>query len=259
MLGADIVTAQFSPSQVDECTIVDRHVPFVAYPLLESTADSQSVFPEPDDCQGDGSWVLVRCERDSESAEIVLEVTRSLDAHDTQDRNITEGLNSVIYAYGQNFQYHGSRRGSQRVKLYTTESGETPGDKLLTDTPQLPDDVEGSFEVLATNYTVPSASTAGTIYSCTSSVFDLGANGKRMIIAAEPVLNSTIDMIHHFTLYLCSGKEYADKVKSTVECTTDFDNGITGPIGNPEAKCHTLIYVCKLLDFSNLFLTEQIL
>lgn len=246
MLGADIVTAQFSPSQVDECTIVDRHVPFFAYPLIESTAESQSAFPEPDDCQDDASWVLVRCERDPESAEIVLEVTRSLDAHDTQDRNITEGLNSIIYAYGQNFQYHGARRGSQKVQLYTVESGETSGDKPVTDTPELPDDVEDSFDVLATNYTIPA--TSDTIYSCTSRVIDLGANGKRMIVAAEPVLNATIDMVHHFTLYLCSGEEYAAKVKNTTECTTDFDNEINGPAGNSEAKCHTLVYACKLLE-----------
>lgn len=242
MLGADIVSAEFGASQIDECTVTDRYVPFYAFPLIESTPDSPSAFPLPDDCQDDGSWVLARCERDPADGEIVLEVTRSLDAHDTQDRNITEGLNSIIYAYGRDFQYHEGRRGSQKVQLYKLDTNGSVEIKPATNDFELPDDVEGSVDVLATNYTIPA--TGSTIYSCTSHELDLGANGKRMIIAAEPVITAGVDMIHHFTLYLCSGKEYAEKVKNTVECTTGIGNNIFGPVGNSEAMCQTLVYGC---------------
>lgn len=239
MLGADVVTAEFrAEGDNTECLFTDRYVPFFAFPLIESTADAPGAFPLPDDCQEDGSWVMLRCERDMDGGEMVLEVSRSLDAHDTQDREIVAGLNSMIYAYGGDFRYHQERRGSQKVVLFESGEGESVADSL-----QLPDDVDGNFTILATNFTVPSAQR--TIYACTSSVVELGESGRRMIVAAEPVLDSPVDMVHHFTLYLCSGAEYARRIRETVECQTG-NSAEFGPLANEEAKCHTFVFGCKL-------------
>lgn len=237
MLGADVVTAEY----IDDltCTVTDRYVPFFAYPLGETTPDSPSAFPFPDDCQDDDSWIVEKCERDFEAGEMILEVSRSLDAHDTQDRDIVEGLNSIIYAYGNSFEYHGGNRGGIKVVLYEKDMASDGGP--ITAEPDLPDDVDGSFTVLATNYTVPSNMT--TTYSCTSMKVDLGENSKRMIIAAEPVLNAPIDMVHHFTLYLCREEAYLELTKETTTCMSL--NGINGPLANPAAGCSTFVFGCK--------------
>lgn len=237
MLGGDILSAQFTDDK--NCLATDRYVPFFAYPLIESTADAPSAFPFADDCQDDGSWVVHRCERDFTTGEMLIEVSRPLEAHDTQDRSIEEGPVSMIYSYGNEFQYHGGNRGAMQVTLFLDRND--PDSKPPAGEPELPDDVDGSFEVLATNYEVPS--NMSTTYSCTTQRVDLGGNGQRMIVAVEPVLDAPIDMVHHFTLYLCRNEEYAELTKETTTCMSL--NGINGPLANPKAGCSTFVYGCK--------------
>lgn len=123
MLGADIVSAKFLPFRLNECTVTDRYVPFFAYPLLKTVPNSPAVFPRADDCQDDGSWVLVGCERDLMAGEIILEVSRPFAAHDTQDRDIVPGFNSFIFAYGGiDFRYHGSARGAASIAFYNEQN-----------------------------------------------------------------------------------------------------------------------------------------
>lgn len=241
MLGADVVTAEFSSGQTDSCTFVDRYVPFYAFPLRESVGNASSAFPIPDDCQDDASWTLISCLRSDQDGQMVLEVSRPLQAHDTQDREIPPGLNHIIYAYGTNFGYHGSRRRSIPVTLYTERGTGTTG---LNEDPPLPDDVDGSIDVTATSFKVPSGQV--TTYACTSSVVSLQPGEQRMIVAAEPILNTTnVNMVHHFTFWLCEGREYAELIKNTVECSTG-DSEIPGPLGNPKALCTTFVFGCKL-------------
>lgn len=240
MLGADIISAEFAASVLNKCKFTDRYVPFFAFPLTESRPNAQGAFPFPDECQ-DG-WTLVRCERDTKNGHMILEVTRSLDAEDTQDREIVEGPNAVIYAYGSQFEYHRQNRGSQRVVFYEDNAAV----KNATAIVPLPDDIDGSVDIVATNYTVPSNVT--TIYACTSKRFDVGKNDTRMIVATDVILDSPIDMVHHLTLYLCSEKGYADLTRMTVPCT-GVDNGIAGPLGNTEAGCSTFVGGCKFLLF----------
>lgn len=233
MLGADIVTAIFGSD--DSCTFTDRHVPFVPFPLGEP-GPGGTAFPNADDCQDDGSWTYIGCKREGDS--MLLEVERKLDAHDDQDRSIREkdGPGAMIYAYGNDFGYHQGRRGDLQVDLFK----ETKGSEAEL---ELPDDVDGSFDIFATNYTVPA--TRDTVYACTSKLVDLGDSDKRTIVAAEALIQADVDMVHHLVLYMCSGKNYADEIKNTVECTTS-DNGIPGPAGSSEANCSTLVYGCKL-------------
>eukprot|EP00737_Agarophyton_chilense_P000431 gb/GEZJ01000482.1/.p1 GENE.gb/GEZJ01000482.1/~~gb/GEZJ01000482.1/.p1 ORF type:complete len:829 (-),score=96.89 gb/GEZJ01000482.1/:2346-4832(-) len=236
MLGADIVTAEFSPGQTTECEMTDRYVPFYAFPLIDSISDAPSAFPLPDDCQNDGSWTLVSCQRIAGKGQMIFEVERSLDAHDDQDRHIPPGPNSVIYAYGSAFAYHGSRRSSTRIILYEEDGTLDAG----MDEKPLPDDVDGSIDVIATGYMVPNDK--ATTYACTSNVIRMEPGEKRMIVAAEPILNATVSaMVHHLTFWLCRGEEYARLTRNTVECTTG-DSEIPGPQGSNLAQCATFIY-----------------
>lgn len=239
MLGADVVTAEFSADETDSCTLRDRYVPFYAYPLRDTVGDADSAFPLPDDCQDDGSWTLVSCMRSEEDGQMILEVKRSLAAHDSQDREIPPGANSVIYAYGASFAYHGSRRSSLRLILYEEDDNEPVG---VAEKP-LPDDTDGSILVAATGYEVPSDK--ATTYACTSKVLSLNPGEKRMIVAAEPVLNATVSaMVHHLTFWLCRGEEYAKMTSSTVECSTGGSQ-VPSPQGSSVAQCATFVYACK--------------
>lgn len=238
MLGSDVVTAEFESGAVDECKFTDRYVPFYAFPLIESTPDSPSAFPLPDDCQDDGSWELVRCERDVKTGEMVLEVSRPLEAHDTQDREIGPGFQNIIYAAGTQFRYHQSKRASIRLVLYQAGGGTN---MVGQSEPELPDDIDEEVSIIATEFNVPPELT--TAYGCTSKRIDIKKGEKKMIIASEPVLNASIPMVHHLTLYLCRGEKYADLTEETVECGTG-DTGVTGPLGHPDAQCVTFVGGC---------------
>lgn len=244
MLGGDIVTAEFSAAD-DACVVTDRYVPFVPYPLTEAPG----AFPLPDACQDDGSWTVRRCARDVESGQLLLEVVRPIDAHDAQDMPLVAGKNSFIYAYGNAFAYHGASRGAMQVALFTDR--DDPDSKPPAGDPPLPDDVDGSFEIRATDFEVLSNMT--TTYACTTRRFDLGPAGKRMIVAAEPILDAPIDMVHHFTVYQCTNAGYAQLTKNTTTCMSL--NGINGPLANPAAGCSTFVYGCTLF-LSSLFLSS---
>lgn len=55
MLGADIFTAEFASGVLDNCTVKDRHVPFVPFPLTTAPGP----YPVEDSCQTDASWAIV--------------------------------------------------------------------------------------------------------------------------------------------------------------------------------------------------------
>lgn len=231
--GADMVTAHFSPFNVTGCTMADRHVPFVPFPLNESTLNAPSLLLQKDDCQEDGSWVLHRCERDPGRGDIVLEVTRPLSAHDVQDRPIAvDDINSVVYVYGDVFGFDETRTGSKLITLHA-------GRSRLPVTP-LPDDVDGFVDVVATDFKVPKNSQS--IYACTAKKFPLPADNKRMIVAVSPILKAEIDMVKHFKVLLCAGADYADNLAETVECGVSGAAG--APITDSDARCSVLLYTC---------------
>lgn len=237
MIGADIVTAEFKSGVMDSCSIVDRYVPFVAYPWDEAP----SIFPIPDDCS-EPDWSLISCQRDM-SGVAVLEISRSLSVKDDkQDRAILPGNSNVLYAYGGQFGYHGSNRHSESITLYREE--EDDDEDMNNDENGLPSDVDGSFELRATNYRIPAKTTT---YACTTRRMPLQTDQRYMIIGAEPLLsNTTGSMVHHFTLYLCKGEEYYRQTKNTTVCE---GNPFLGPVANRNASCSTLVLVCKFLFF----------
>lgn len=233
MLGSDIVTAQFD---ADSCQITDRHVPFAAFPLIQSVPGSQAVFPHPDECQDDGSWALVNCQRDVQNGIMVLEVEKSFQANDDQDRAVGPGEQNVIHAYGTRFQYHDARRGSRRIALYNEDATVTPFDQQIN----LPDDITSTDVIVASNFTVPRDTT---IYACTAVKLDVGGPGSRKaLVGSEPILEADGDSrVHHMLLYTCRDSEYFRMFKETARCDGD-DN----PLANPENACTNLVAGCKL-------------
>lgn len=248
MLGADIVTAAFEPNAKSTCTLVDRHVPFAAYPIGKTIPNSASVFPLQDHCP-DSDWRLISCERDVAKGHMLFEASRPISAVDKQDRTILPGLSAVMFAYGNSFGYHSLRRESVQVVLY--DDLELP--PLRVD---IPNDVEGSFELQATNFSIPEDD--DTVYACTSIRAPIGSGGKRMIVAAEPILQSdTRSMVHHFTAYACTGEEYASDTAQTVPCDRGWQQ-VRGPVGNSRAGCSVLLMACKLTSMNSTFPLPQL-
>lgn len=244
MLGADILTAEFNATELNKCTIMDRYVPFVAFPIGEEPG----VFPEQDDCQ---SWTLESCSRDPQRGTITLEVYRPLSSGstsrggsrllailDNQDREVGSGVQSIMYAYGNgNFAYHTKNRGTMRMVLFNDDFTYPTGTIL-----PLSDDVTFNFSIVATNYTVPPKTT----YACTSALVPLLKSGKRFMVAADPIIRSTsgANKAHHLIAYACSATEYGRNfLNGTAEC------GSSGGPTNPDAKCKAFLYGCKLCAF----------
>lgn len=199
---------------------------------------------------------------------MVLEVRRKIlvdDGNDRQDRSIVPYENPVLYAYGPGaLGFHGSRRASTRVTFYAplekevheddvmpTENASTTTTAAMND--NLPDDVDGSFDVLNTNFSVPD----GTTYACTSTLIPLPDSGERMIVAVEPLFNESDlpnrELVHHFTVYLCNGDEYAALTRNTVRCDGADGQKILGPFANSFSNCSTLVYGCKLIITNKVF------
>lgn len=227
---------------MSSCTVVDRYEPFVAYPWDEAP----TMFPLPDDCP-EPDWTLESCQRDGLGA-VVLEVSRPLSVRDNrQDRAILPGDSNVLHAYGGQFGYPGPNRHSAVIRLYTEEAEEDDRDSGI-DQESLPSDVDGYFDLTATDYHIPARLTT---YACTTRRIPLPSNRKLMIVGGEPLLNNvTSSMVHHFTVFLCAGKKYYEQTKTTTICE---GNPILGPLGNRDASCKTLVAGCKFFEVNYLF------
>lgn len=207
------------------------------------------------------------CIRNPMEGIVVLEVVRPVtveQGNDVHDRSIVPYENAFLYAYGgdRSIDYHGSmNRKSTQITFYTPASSDAinkPGSHDNdTDNPTFgftpPADAHGYFDLVVTDYAVPHGSVT---YACTSKAIPLPASGgDRMIIAAEPIIKSEragehgIDEfespVHHFTVYVCGGDRYARKTATTVACNGG-NTGTSGPLANPDAKCSTFVFGCKL-------------
>lgn len=232
MIGADIASAEFVSGSLTKCALADRHVPFAAYPLGQTTGNATGVFPEKDTCQDDGSWVLVSCARDPKAGTAALELSRTLAAHDGQDREIGLGIQALIFAYGvKGFKYHGNLRGSAKLTLFNKDGTYPP----LKERP-LPPKITFRHLVPATNYTVPSEN--ATTYACTTSIVPLPASRKRMLVAVDPVITdkSGKNVVHHLVVYACPPTNYSRRYFKTAWCTDD------SPLGS-EAGCTAMLFV----------------
>eukprot|EP00168_Porphyra_purpurea_P009956 TRINITY_DN2444_c0_g1_i1.p1 TRINITY_DN2444_c0_g1~~TRINITY_DN2444_c0_g1_i1.p1 ORF type:complete len:756 (-),score=211.13 TRINITY_DN2444_c0_g1_i1:41-2308(-) len=222
MVGADIVTAEYGTAAAGgaNCSIVDRHVPMVAYPLL-SDVGGDAVFPAPDDCPAIKSWSLVACGVDFTTGTMTLEASRSLAApNPTQDRDIVAGRNILMYAYGDGFAYHGAARRSVEVDLTAGgASAVLAGD--LVSTGALPADADDSILLTMPNYAV---STNRTDYACVTFEVEPPAPGTvKQMIAAEAIIDLATSggrLVHHLGVVSCDKTPMFDSFKAGKECLT---------------------------------------
>jgi hypothetical protein len=138
------------------------------------------------------------------TGEIVLEVTRSLDAHEAQDRPIGPNEQNIIHAYGASFAYHGSTRGSRQISLYDNQ-GSVINPKTVN---ALPADVSAKQNLVASQYQVPAD--GDKTYACTSMIADVGPTGRRMVVAVDSRLKtkSWKILVHHLIVHACQDSEY---------------------------------------------------
>ncbi|GAB0493947.1 hypothetical protein MMPV_005235 [Pyropia vietnamensis] len=226
MLGADIVTAEFGNGGGGSsgggsgapCSLVDRHVPMVSYPL-DSSVGGDAVFPVPDDCPDKESWVLAACAVDSSAGTLTLEVSRSLAAPDpAQDRTIVAGRNILMYAYGDGFGYHGAARQTMEVDLAATGAAAVRSGDLAS-TGDVPADADGEVLLSMPNYSV---STNETDYGCAT--FDLPPpppGEVRQVVAVEAVIDTSTAggrLAHHLVLVSCPKTPLFDEFKAGRSC-----------------------------------------
>eukprot|EP00173_Palmaria_palmata_P004766 Plantae.Rhodophyta-Palmaria_palmata.ctg7190.p1 GENE.Plantae.Rhodophyta-Palmaria_palmata.ctg7190~~Plantae.Rhodophyta-Palmaria_palmata.ctg7190.p1 ORF type:complete len:212 (+),score=35.68 Plantae.Rhodophyta-Palmaria_palmata.ctg7190:94-729(+) len=204
MLGADIATAIFdqtSPSA--SCTLADRHVKSVSYPL-GSNIGGNAVYPDEDTCGG-SDWKISDCKINLKDGSMFLELDRALKAGNRQeDRDIDKERNIILAAWGDGFRYHDSNRLS--IEIDMTKSGkEAVGAISLEEAGKIPKDATGSQNLSIEGYAIPRNRTT---YACSSYLMDVADGGKsRQVIAVEPVIDTTTPagrMVHHFLLLSCS-------------------------------------------------------
>ena len=226
MLGADIATAQFKKNIVDNCTITNRHVPFVAYPI---GSGNNTVFPAADRCQNERSWKLISCSRDPKKKTFTLEVRRPMEAITEQDRAISSGPQPMMYAYGVagSVAYHRANRATKRVFL-VKKDGTYPSPTQFN----LPADISTTFTVRNNEYVVPSVRTT---YACTSRKLTLRKGEKLYMIAAENIVE---EKAHHMLVYGCEDNAFTRNYTETQNC---FSHDRAGG-ADPRAKC-TLLHV----------------
>lgn len=104
----------------------------------------------------------------------------------------------------------------------------------------LPKDVAYTHTIVGTNYSVTSEN--ATTYACTSNVMQVPKEGKRFLVAANPVIESVSgsSKVHHLTVYGCNDTAYGRSFFKTGYCMGD------GPGGNGE--CSVLLHGCKFMQ-----------
>jgi len=219
MAGADIVTAEFGGGGSGaNCTLVDRHVPMAAHPL-GSAVGGAAVFPVPDDCPSKASWALAACAVDVVAGTLTLEASRSLAAPDAaQDRPIVAGRNTLLYAYGNGFSYHGPTRRAVEVDLSAPGTAAVVAGDLAS-TGDLPPDADGAVTLTMPNYTVAAV---GTDYGCAAFEVPAPPPGRApQMIAAEALVDRSSSggrLVHHLVLLLCRKTPEFDTWKAGRSC-----------------------------------------
>jgi len=107
--------------------VVDRYVPWIAYPLEQLPMP----FPEVD---SENDWSLLCASAAGSSTSAV--VRRKLTTGDKNDRAIVSGSMPVVYAWGTGpMSYHGPNRGSAAVTFF--------GDTSSSASYRVPADADG--------------------------------------------------------------------------------------------------------------------
>ncbi|KAK9701645.1 hypothetical protein K7432_011622 [Basidiobolus ranarum] len=215
MPGSDIVTASTTKNDTYFTTVLtDR------YAVKKDD-------PPPDNCQS----YTPNFGYQTTDGQTMVEFTRPLNTSDPQDRVVTSGSVSIVYAFGDDgmtdVSYHGNNRGYTEVTFYSGNS---------TDASNLVPDAQ-TF-----NYTTApfKLSAEPTLYSCTGFVFDPLANSTNTtghITAVSPIIGS--EYVHHLLVFVCPNDDFFKKVQNNpTVCASsnpnDTTEGMTG--------CYGLVY-----------------
>eukprot|EP00188_Purpureofilum_apyrenoidigerum_P004612 Plantae.Rhodophyta-Purpureofilum_apyrenoidigerum.ctg5329.p1 GENE.Plantae.Rhodophyta-Purpureofilum_apyrenoidigerum.ctg5329~~Plantae.Rhodophyta-Purpureofilum_apyrenoidigerum.ctg5329.p1 ORF type:complete len:748 (+),score=123.53 Plantae.Rhodophyta-Purpureofilum_apyrenoidigerum.ctg5329:118-2361(+) len=222
MLGADIVVVEFEGVDTDDdvsCMVTDRFVLHEAYPLLTAPLP----YPVLDDCT-ESDWILSSCQRNSETGAVLFEVTRNMEPRDHQDRAITVGTNRLIWAYGDDFKYHGrTARGSSAVEMGSTRTS--------SPSPCPSEDCASARLDLLLDVNMPNEPTS---YICGS--LDPKLEAPRHIYRIEPALTAqTKKHVHHFVLHVCQESPYYQQHLPPRAC-------IGGTPQIPNSGCHSIMF-----------------
>jgi Copper type II ascorbate-dependent monooxygenase, N-terminal domain/DOMON domain/Copper type II ascorbate-dependent monooxygenase, C-terminal domain len=184
MRGADVVIF----TAANNHTLRDAHV-------------LQELYPISDDCQ---NWELINSTVLGDF--IIFEAIRELDTYDMQDMTMKNDSDLrinptlIIMAWGdsEKVSHHGINRVQSSLRLFGNGISET---QLFSDTLN---EAEGTFELRANNYTIPSTETTYQIYCWdTNDLIALGipVNESLHMIGAEAIISdSTRKYVHHFIL-----------------------------------------------------------
>ncbi|ORY07730.1 hypothetical protein K493DRAFT_295365 [Basidiobolus meristosporus CBS 931.73] len=212
MPGSDVVTASVTKNDTYFTTIMtDRYA-------------TKKALPPPDDCQN----YVPNFGFQTADGQTLVEFTRPLNTSDSQDRVVTNGSVSIVYAYGENgmtdISYHGDNRGYTEVVFFGDEDSSP---------------VDSTPEVQVFNYTAPpfKLSAEPTLYSCTGFIFDPLANSTDTsghIISVAPIIGSKY--VHHMLVYICSNDNFFQKVlNNPTVCASsnsnDHTEGMSGCYG----------------------------
>ena len=191
MKGSDMVIFE-SQSQ----TLYDAHV-----------LDDINAGPIRDDCQ---NWLLKdsTSSGEDENGIMIFEAQRDLDTLDSFDRAFIDDSNlivpptRVIAAWGTtpSVSYHGKNRAKSTIRFFNTQ----PSDGEATFLQAMKEQAEGSFEISAQDYEIPTNETTYA-YFCFMYA-DLIAKGvpedaDLHIIGFEPIIDKdTSQYVHHFVM-----------------------------------------------------------
>ncbi|KAL3782149.1 hypothetical protein ACHAW5_010250 [Stephanodiscus triporus] len=146
MIGSDVAIFRAS----DPSVVVDAHV----------VGDRST--PMTDDCQ---DWTLDAAIATGEDGWMIVEISRSIDTGDSQDRAIVSDADlwhaptRMIAAWGDDDEasYHGARRARGSVRIFANYTGEvTEGQALLG---ALEVESDGFFDVVQDEYDIPAEET----------------------------------------------------------------------------------------------------
>jgi Copper type II ascorbate-dependent monooxygenase, N-terminal domain/DOMON domain/Copper type II ascorbate-dependent monooxygenase, C-terminal domain len=172
--------------------------------LVDSYVLEQTIMPFRDECQ---SWKLIESTVKDEF--IIFEASRLLDTGDTQDRVISDDPNDllpatrVLAAWGDStaVSYHGDSNARGVIHFQGNSSA---SDELESFQTTMENEAEGSFDIRATNFTIPTDRTTYVDFCLSRDdilAMNVNLDQDLHIIGFEPIVNPRNKAhVHHFGL-----------------------------------------------------------
>ena len=230
-------------------------------PNLTDYFSPDFVTPTKDNCQ---DWTLLSYELVGNTT--VVELRRDLETGDTQDRDIVEGVNRVLFAYGLSNQLalvnHEQRRGKATIVFWQDEDEDEDEGDIPVPT-VAPGVLTAEFAL--TNFSIPSAQSSTICYAVPIPI--LPGSADQHIIQIDPILDPrTTQILYTFFVHICDNTSetyYANEYFGLLQFHNEQENHIfrgkkktnknnrrylnnagecQTAIGNPRAGCRSLLF-----------------